>query len=148
MGRKPKIQCRIERDTDESIRAYRDELDDDISQSEAVRHLLRAGLAAKGHPVAATDGGRVHYVQDSLLERLAAPLTVVGGTLLLVTGLGFLSTAGLLATSGTLTLALVSLGAATVLMLSAAAIITTAALAQLALARPLRALVLPWQAEA
>ncbi len=139
MGRKPKIQCRIERDTDESIRAYRDELDDDISQSEAVRHLLRAGLAAKGHPVAATDGG------NGPLERIAARRTTTLGALLF--GLSIIP---LLAatTAGTTTTALLAVGVALIPMGLGAATIWTAALAQLALARPLRALVLPQESTA
>jgi hypothetical protein len=56
MGRKPKIQCRIERDTNEAIEEYIENQPEEISQSEAVRHLLRAGLAEKGYPVAAADG--------------------------------------------------------------------------------------------
>lgn len=140
MGRKPKIQCRIERDTDESIRAYRDELDDDISQSEAVRHLLRAGLAAKGHPVAATDGG-----DPGPLERLANQRTAATGTLLLALSLIPLWAA---ATASTTTAALLGLGLTAIPMGLGLLTITAAALAQLALARPLRALVFPWQAEA
>ena len=135
MGRKPKIQCRIERDTDESIRAYRDELDDDISQSEAVRHLLRAGLAAKGHPVAATDGGG-----PGPLERIASRQTAALGALLLGLSLIPLWTA---ATATTTTTALVALGLAAIPMGLGVATIWAATLAQLALARPLRSLLRP-----
>ncbi len=136
MGRKPKIQCRIERDTDESIRAYRDGLDDDISQSEAVRHLIRAGLAAKGHPVAATDGG-----QDGPLERLAAPRTVLIGTILLTLAVLPILGAQQAATTGAINVALGLVVVTNILMMLGITVIAVAALAQLALAQPLRALV-------
>jgi len=136
MGRKPKIQCRIERDTDESIGAYRDELDDDISQSEAVRHLLRAGLAAKGHPVAGADAG-----DEGPLERLADLTTLLLGAALLALSLVPLGAAAAAAAASSTTAALVGLGLAAVPLGLGVAAIAAALLAQLALARPLRGLV-------
>ena len=49
-----RVQTRADADTVESLEAYADETD--ISESEAVRRLLRTGLAEHGHPVAAADG--------------------------------------------------------------------------------------------
>jgi hypothetical protein len=94
MGRKPKIQCRIERDTNEAIEDYIENQPEDISQSEAVRHLLRAGLAEKGYPVAAADGrgptSRTERTKETVfgwLERsvyammvLLAGMLVTGGS--------------------------------------------------------------------
>jgi hypothetical protein len=138
MGRKPKIQCRIERDTDEAIQRYCDDLDGDVSQSEAVRHLLRAGLAAKGHPVAATDGG------DDFLERLASERTAASGAVCtFLSGVSLIG-AGELAQLGGFYGALLLLFASVTFLIAAAGLIGVAALAQLALARPLRALVFPW----
>jgi antitoxin component of RelBE/YafQ-DinJ toxin-antitoxin module len=55
MARKPLINTRVERDTKEAFDAYADSLDDDdVSDSEVARHLLRAGLATKGYPVGTT----------------------------------------------------------------------------------------------
>lgn len=78
MARKPKIQCRIERDTDAAIGAYQDGLAEEIDKSESVRHLLRAGLAAKGHPVAATDGGTRPPRLAVAGERLGWVFAIIG----------------------------------------------------------------------
>ncbi len=48
-----RVQTRCDDDTVAAIDEYREAGDTpDISEAEAVRRLLRAGLAAKGHPVA------------------------------------------------------------------------------------------------
>jgi hypothetical protein len=92
MARKPLIQTRVERDTNEAIEDYIDNQPEDISQSEAVRHLLRAGLEQKGYPVAAADGrgptSRVERTKETVfgwLERsLYAIVVLLAG--MLVTG--------------------------------------------------------------
>jgi len=56
MARKPKVQARVSHDLKEAVDDYADERED-ISGPEAVRELLRAGLAQKGHAVARADGG-------------------------------------------------------------------------------------------
>ena len=48
------VQTRADADTIEALENYADETD--ISRSEAIRRLMRTGLAHQGHPVAATDG--------------------------------------------------------------------------------------------
>jgi hypothetical protein len=48
------VQTRADADTVESLEAYAEEAD--ISRSEAIRRLLRTGLAEHGHGVAAADG--------------------------------------------------------------------------------------------
>jgi len=48
------VQTRADADTIEQLEAFAKERD--ISRSEAIRRLLRTGLAHEGHPVAATDG--------------------------------------------------------------------------------------------
>jgi hypothetical protein len=142
MARKPLVSTRVEHDTKDAIDAYTDSLDDDISDSEATRHLLRAGLAEKGYPVAAADGGRVRTIEDTTLEKLGSRDTVLLATLGLgVTLLCFLSAHFLATTGDTLFALLVAvLGVFTLLL--ATGIILAAALAQLMLARPLRSLVL------
>lgn len=126
MGRKPKIQTRVERDTKEAIDAYVAE-NEDLSQAEAIRHLIRAGLAQKGHPVAAADGG-------SPLERLASPKTVLLGVALMLLATATLG--GALVTSLTLPLAIVGTGIVILGLLT----LWTALLAQIALAKPLKGL--------
>jgi len=56
MARKPKVQARVSHDLKAAVEDYADERED-ISNPEAVRELLRTGLAQKGHPVATADGG-------------------------------------------------------------------------------------------
>lgn len=49
-----RVQTRADADTVAALEAYAEETD--ISRSEAVRRLLRTGLAEHGHGVAAADG--------------------------------------------------------------------------------------------
>lgn len=139
MARKPKIQTRVERDTKDAIDTYTDD-HDDLSQSEAVRHLIRAGLAQKGYPVAAADGGRVRSVEDTTLEKLAAPRTMrVAAGLMLLSGV-FMVFSTWFAQGGMFWPALVGTGITMISIVLAAVIATVAMLAQMALARPLREL--------
>lgn len=143
MGRKPKIQTRVERDTKDAIDRYV-EGNESVSQSEAVRHLIRAGLAEKGYPVAVTDGaggGSVRYLPDTLLERIGSPRTIGIATVIMLTSGLTMLLAGRLATTGDTTLAAGTLILTTVLMTTATLLVCLAALAQIALARPLRGLV-------
>jgi len=48
------VQTRADADTVETLEAFAEE--QDITRSEAIRRLIRTGLAQEGHPVAATDG--------------------------------------------------------------------------------------------
>ena len=48
------VQTRADADTVETLEAFAEERD--ITRSEAIRRLIRTGLAQEGHPVAATDG--------------------------------------------------------------------------------------------
>jgi len=138
MAKEP-ITTRLDTDTKTEVDNYAD--DHDIGQTEATRRLIRAGLAAEGHPVATADGG----AEPGPLERLATQRTTTLGVLLF--GLSIIP---LLAatTAGTTTTALLAVGVALIPMGLGAATIWTAALAQLALARPLRALVLPQESTA
>jgi hypothetical protein len=133
---KTRVQTRVEPDTKSQIDDYAE--DRDIGDAEALRRLIRSGLAAEGHAVTTADGGPE---TNTLLERLAAPLTVGIGAALLAFAAGLMTAAGLLAANGSLAVALVALGLSTVFMILAAGTVVTAALAQLALARPLRGLV-------
>lgn len=130
---KSRVQTRVEPDTKHQIDEYAE--DRDIGDAEALRRLIRAGLAAEGHPVTAADGGT-----KPLLERLAAPRTVGIGALIGLLGVGFMSLAGLFVNSGDLMVALGLFTAGTALTVVTAAVVVTATLAQLALARPLRGL--------
>jgi len=136
MGKEP-LTTRLDADTKQEVENYAE--DRDIGQTEAARRLIRSGLAAEGHPVTTTDGSGPET--NTLLERLAAPLTVGIGAALLAFAAGLMTAAGLLAANGSLAVALVALGLSTVFMLLAAGTVVTAALAQIALARPLRGLV-------
>lgn len=129
MGRKPKIQTRVEHDTKDALDAYVED-HPEVSQSEAVRHVIRAGLASKGYPVAMTDGG-------TPLERIASERTL-GYGLILELGSLILWIAALY-TTGQLQLALFFGGC--IFLVFAATIVAAAAIAQVALARPLRYLV-------
>jgi len=145
MARKPLIQTRVERDTKESIDRYVDSLDDeDISQSEAVRHLLRAGLAEKGHPVAATDGSGKH----SLLETLASGRTMLAGALIYGLTVLPMFLAVQFAEAGNLNAAALLLLLTIGLTVAAVVVMGGVLAANAALARPLRALVLPWEDKA
>jgi CheY-like chemotaxis protein len=135
MGKEP-LTTRLDADTKQEVENYADERD--IGQTEAARRLIRSGLAAEGHAVTTADGGPE---AKTLLERLASPLTVIIGGALLAFATGLMTAAGLLASNGTLTAAVVALGLSTVIMALATGTVVTAALAQLALARPLRGLV-------
>jgi len=122
---KQRVQTRVEPDTKNRIDEYAE--DRDIGDAEALRRLIRSGLANEGHPVTAADGG-------SPLERLASPKTVLLGV-----GLMLLATAalgGALVTSFTLPLAIVG----TVIVTLGVLTIWTATLAQIALAKPLKGL--------
>ncbi len=133
MAKEP-ITTRLDADTKTEVENYADE--HEIGQTEATRRLIRAGLASEGHPVATTDGG-----QDGPLERLAAPRTVLIGTVLF--GLAVLPILGAqqAATAGAINVALGLVVVTNILMMLGITVIAVAALAQLALARPLRALV-------
>lgn len=135
MARKPKIQTRVERDTKDAIDAFNED-HADLSQSEAVRHLIRAGLAEKGYPVAAADGG-----DRDLLETIAAPRTIGVGTAFMLLGGVFMLLGAWFAQGGMMWPALISVLLMGISMTLAAIITTLAALAQLALARPLKGLV-------
>ncbi|WP_340102280.1 hypothetical protein [Salinibaculum salinum] len=134
MGKEP-LTTRLDADTKQEVENYAE--DRDIGQTEATRRLIRSGLAAEGHAVTTADGGPE---TKTLLERLASPLTVGIGAALLAFALGLMTAAGLLASNGTLTAAVVALGLSTVVAALATGIIGTAALAQMALERPLRGL--------
>lgn len=61
------FQARLEEDFAEKVHEYREEKH--MSKSEAVRDLLRSGLAAQGHPVASADGGTLQEnVEDMQRE--------------------------------------------------------------------------------
>lgn len=132
MAKEP-LTTRLDADTKREVENYAEE--HEIGQTEASRRLIRAGLAAEGHPVATTDGG-----EAGPLERIASTKTVVIGTVLFGLSILPILGAGEAATAGADTLAFGLLGLTTVLMILATATIWAAALAQLALARPLRGL--------
>lgn len=133
---KSRVQTRVEPDTKHQIDAYAEEAG--VGDAEALRRLIRTGLAAEGHPVTATDGGT-----KPLLERIAAPFTVWIAASLGVLSVGSVTFATSLLNSGSVTLALGLLTVGVILAAAMAVAATAAALAQLALARPLRGLVLP-----
>lgn len=129
MGRKPKIQVRVERDTKDAIDAYVSD-NEDMGEPEAIRSLIRAGLAQKDYPVAAADGG-------TPIEKIASPQTMqLAGSIMLV-GVASFAGATMVPTVAA-TVALVAVGA--VLLAAGSAAVVAAALAQIALAKPVRGL--------
>lgn len=129
---KSRVQTRVEPDTQEKIDEYAEERN--VGDAEALRRLIRTGLAAEGHPVTAADGG-------TPLERIASPNTIFLSMLgVMVTALCYIS-AWYLANTGDAMLAVGVLGLGAFTLVMSAAISVAAALAQLALARPLRGLV-------
>lgn len=95
MGRE-RIQTRADEDTAEAVAEYRESEDTpELTQAEAVRRLVRAGLALKGYPVAGhSDLAKLSSSDDSDVivgkARMAGNLTeIVGlGTLMLLVFLG------------------------------------------------------------
>lgn len=66
------IQTRADGDTVEALEEFAEE--SDITRSEAIRRLLRSGLAQQGHPVKATDGAgqladRLEAIENRQAER-------------------------------------------------------------------------------
>jgi hypothetical protein len=131
---KSRVQTRVEPDTKSQIDEYAE--DRDIGDAEALRRLIRSGLANEGYPVTATDGGT-----KPLLEQLASTRAVGSGLISLFgsAALWILSYTLVLNSMVPLAFAVFVLGA--VFLISAAIIFVVAALAQLALAEPLRGLV-------
>lgn len=123
MGRKPLIQARVEESRKQAIEDYADT--QDISQSEAMRRLLDAGLAAEGYRA---DGSKTPLAH---LASLKTVLLGVGIMLLATAALG-----GALVTSLTVPLAV----AGTLLTALGVLTLWTALLAQITLARPLKGL--------
>lgn len=129
----PRYQTRLQPPYSEMVDEYSE--DNDIGQSEAVRRLIKRGLQAEGYVTLPTDThpgrGFVERLASAKTALLGAVLFVLGGIALL--GAGYLVSSsvylafGLLFFSGALTVA----GTATVWL---------AAIAQVALSRPLRGL--------
>lgn len=128
MARKPLLQARVEHTTKDAVDNYADE--NDLSQSEAVRRLIHHGLADEGYNAA---GDR------NWLERLASTGTMTIAAVVGLLAVGLSGLAALLA-DASLAAAVVALVGGFILLVSMAVITTAAALAQLALARPLRGL--------
>lgn len=126
MGKK-RVQTRVAHDTKTEIEAYA--TDRDISESDALRRLIRAGLATEGYPVTRGDGGTI--------EKLAQPMTVLLGAGFMLGGLG-LWMAGLFA-SGYAVPVYLSLGLSSQFI--GLALLISATVSQLVLAKPLRGLV-------
>jgi len=66
------VQTRADGDTVEALEEFAEE--SDITRSEAIRRLLRSGLAQQGHPVKATDGAgqladRLEAIENRQAER-------------------------------------------------------------------------------
>lgn len=104
MAKEP-ITTRLDSDTKTEVENYAD--DRDIGQTEASRRLIRAGLAAEGHPVTATDGG----AQDSPTQDIAESVSATGTFTLLVGGLaGIINVLGISLTPYDIAGALYALG--------------------------------------
>jgi hypothetical protein len=81
---KSRVQTRVEPDTQEQIQAYQDEKD--IGQAEALRRLIKTGLATEGHPVDESDSG------GTPLDRLSKRLIGLATMLLTIGAIGLVLT--------------------------------------------------------
>lgn len=127
------FQARLDDDFADRIHQYRDE--NHMNKSEAVRHLLRAGLDAE----TATETEQ-EVRGRGLLERLAgAKMMMVAAVLLLTSAVSMVGAAWVGTSSILLTIALMNLSF--VLMLASLTVIGVGIAAILALERPLRSLV-------
>lgn len=64
---KPRIQTRVDENVKGRVEAYAE--DRDITQSEAMRHLIVRGLDYEAGELAATDGGDIEEMRQELQER-------------------------------------------------------------------------------
>lgn len=131
---KERANTRVDPDTKRAVEKYQEE--NDLGQSEALRRLIRSGLAAEGHPVTAADGGATSFLEELASTRVVS--SAVGLFLLTILSWGL---TGLYVETGRTTLALITLGTGGASLIIGAGLIAGAALAQLALAEPLRGLV-------
>lgn len=131
MARKPLVQARVEESRKEAINNYADA--EDISQSEAIRRLIDSGLAAEGYDASGSRG---------LLERIASRTTVTLSTVLLALGTTFLLGGYLLVQQNLIYGALVALLFGYGLIIGATIALGAATVAQIALSRPLRGLII------
>lgn len=116
---KTRVQTRVEPDTQQQINEYAEERD--IGDAEAVRRLIRSGLANEGYPVTAADGGT-----RTFLEQLAAPRSMMFAGLLMTLSAVLMAATVPLASSS-LAAAFVTLVLGTVTMTLAAAVVVAAA---------------------
>jgi len=128
MAKEP-ITTRLDTDTKTEVDNYAD--DHDIGQTEATRRLIRAGLAAEGHPVATADGG----AEPGMVERLATWRTTTLGALLLGVAITAMLGAAQAAIGGATMTAVGIFALALALMVTGSLTIAAAALAQLTLAQ-------------
>jgi hypothetical protein len=135
---KKRANTRVEPDTNEAIEKYREDFD--LGESEALRRLIRAGLASEGYSLAG-DSGNVRSIEDSTLERLARTAVFLPSLLSAIIGV-------LLGTLGFITYAIgdVYLGGATIafgllLIVGGGLIAVSSLVAQIMLARPVRGLI-------
>jgi len=141
MAKEP-LTTRLDADTKREVEHYADE--HEIGQTEAARRLIRTGLAEEGHPVAAADGSGKH----NLLETLASGRTMLAGALIYGLTVLPMFLASQFAEAGNLNAAALLLLLTLGLTVAAVVIMSSVLAANLALGRPLRALVLPWEDKA
>jgi hypothetical protein len=127
MGKK-RVQSRVDPDTHDRIEEFRDT--NNLSDSEAVRRLIRAGLEKKGYTDDQTNQG--------VFERIARPFTVALGFVLLNLSVALYAGAAVSPAMGA-TVALVAVG--TWLSIIGIVALTGAAAAQTHIGEPLRDLV-------
>ena len=130
------FQARLPDDFAKEVHEYREK--NHMSKSEAVRHLIRAGLEAETSEDDTDSTGGTY----TPLERLATRWTVAFGGAVLMLGALLLMAAYILAVANSTALAFVVAGLSSGVIAAGTGFIVIAALAQLALARPLRGLLL------
>lgn len=139
------FQARVDDDFATEVHEYRDE--NHMSKSETVRKALRELVQedntqdTMGEAVAEAEADARGPDTSTLLERLAAPSMVLNGLGLVVLTLVSWGLTSLYLEAGRTALALLTFGIGGASLLSGTTIVVVAALAQLALAKPLSGLV-------
>ena len=121
---KERTQTRVEQDTQEAITNYAEEVD--CGESEAMRRLIRSGLAVEGHGVTRVE-------RRPLVERLAQGRLVGIGVSGFIIGALLILSATIVGTTGA---ALAFLGFGVVATTAGTLTAAAAALAQASLAAP------------
>lgn len=142
MPTKPRIQTRVPDDVKDALNEYAK--DHDRTEADALRRIVTSELQREGYLSPIADGGP----PDTMVERIASAKTAIAGTILTVLGYLPLLLVSDLLNAGHVVLALALGVLAVAMILSGVATVWAAAIAQVALARPLKSLLFGEKEEA